>query len=108
VLQPAAITGIIAASDPGDRRIEVPSAVVVGLLGLGLLARRRRAVWAGFALIPLSIPLTVAAFSNDAAGDGADELGVMMAGATVILCPRCLPYVASRALAPRRTRRIGR
>jgi hypothetical protein len=94
VLLPAAITGIIAASDPGGRWIEVPCAVLVGLLGLGLLARRRWAVWAGFALIPLSIPLTVAAFrATDATGDDGDSLGVMMAGATVILLVLLLPAV---------------
>ncbi|HEX5997723.1 MAG TPA: hypothetical protein VFY84_21495, partial [Jiangellales bacterium] len=94
VLLPAAITGIIAASDPGGRWIEVPSAVLVGLLGLGLLARRRWAVWAGFALVPLSIPLTVAAFTvNDAGGDDGNGLGVMMAGATVILLVLLLPAV---------------
>jgi hypothetical protein len=94
VLLPAAMTGIIAASDPGGRWIEVPSAILVGLLGLGLLARRRWAVWAGFALVPLSIPLTVAAFTvNDAGGDDGNGLGVMMAGATVILLVLLLPAV---------------
>jgi hypothetical protein len=94
VLLPAAMTGIIAASDPGGRWIEVPSAVLLGLLGLGLLARRRWAVWAGFALIPLSVPLTVAAFrSVDATGDDDGSLGVMMAGATVILLVLLLPAV---------------
>lgn len=94
VLLPAAITGIIAASDPGGRWIEVPSAVLVGLVGLGLLARRRWAVWAGLALVPLSLPLTVAAFTvNDAAGDDGGGLGVMMAAATVILLILLLPAV---------------
>jgi hypothetical protein len=96
VLLAASIGGIVSASDPGTRQLGLPSAGVLALIGLGLLARRRWALWAGFALIPIGAALTAAAFRDTDA-----EAGRMMAWVTVLLSLFLLPALPTLWRHPR-------
>jgi hypothetical protein len=107
VLLAASIGGIAAASDPGTRQIGLPGAGLAALIGLGLLARRRWALWAGFALIPISAALTVAAFKADADTDDA-QAGRMMAWVTIILLLLLLPALPTLRRRPSRRAAAGR
>lgn len=110
VLMAASLTGIVGASDPGSRQFVLPAAIVVGFVGLGLVVRWRWAVWAGFALVPLSVPLTVAAFRSGTGSTGGNDgqLGVMMVWATVFLLLLLLPAVpALRGRPDRRAMAVG-
>jgi hypothetical protein len=100
VLLAAGIGGIVAASDAGTRRFGLPSAGLVALIGLGLLARRRWALWAGFALIAISGALTAVAFNQTE-----PEAGRMMAWVTGLLSLLLVPAVPS--LRRRHDRRAG-
>jgi hypothetical protein len=97
VLLAASIGGIVSASDPDTRQFGLSSAGVLALVGLGLLARRRWALWAGFTLIPISAALTAAAFRETDA-----EAGRMMAWVTVLLSLLLLPALPTLWRSPRR------
>jgi hypothetical protein len=97
VLLAASIGGIASASDPGTRQLGLPSAGLLAVIGLGLLARRRWALWAGFALIPISAALTAVAFKNADA-----EAGRMMAWVTVLLLLLLLPALPTLRRDPNR------
>jgi hypothetical protein len=103
VLLAASMGGIVTASDPGTRQFGLPSAGLAALIGLGLLARRRWALWAGFTLIPISAALTVAAFNDTDA-----EAGRMMAWATIILLLLLLPALPTLRRRPSRRAAAGR
>lgn len=106
VLLAASIGGIAAASDPGTRHIGLPGAGLAALIGLGLLARRRWALWAGFTLIPISAALTVAAFKADADTNDA-HAGRMMAWITIILLLLLLPALPTLRRRPSRRAAAG-
>jgi hypothetical protein len=103
VLLAASVGGIATASDPDTRQFGLPSAGLVALIGLGLLARRRWALWAGFALIPISAALTAAAFKNTEA-----EAGRMMAWVTTLLLLLLLPALPTLRRHPNRRAAAGR
>jgi hypothetical protein len=103
VLLAASMGGIVTASDPATRQFGLPSAGLVALIGLGLLARRRWALWAGLTLIPISAALTVAAFKDTDA-----EAGPMMAWVTVLLLLLLLPAVPTLRRHPNRRATAGR
>jgi hypothetical protein len=103
VLLAASVGGVATASDPGTRQFGLPSAGLVALVGLGLLARRRWALWAGFTLVPISAALAAAAF-NDAGA----EAGRMVAWVTVLLLLLLLPAVPSLRRHPTRPAAGGR
>jgi hypothetical protein len=103
VLLAASIGGIATASDPGTRQFGLPSAGLVALIGLGLLARRRWALWAGLTLIPISAALTAAAFKDTDA-----EAGRMMVWVTGLLLLLLLPAVPTLRRHPNRRAATGR
>jgi hypothetical protein len=103
VLLAAGIGGIATASDPDTRQFGLPSAGLVALIGLGLLARRRWALWAGLTLIPISAAVTAAAFKDTGA-----EAGRMMVWVTVLLSLLLLPAVPTLRRHPNRRAATGR
>jgi hypothetical protein len=96
VLLGAGIGGIASASDSGTRRYGPVLAAFVAVVGLGLLARRRWAVWAGFGVAALSAVLTVLAFASDAQADPA----WMMVEFTGLLLILLLPALWWRPTGP--------
>jgi hypothetical protein len=79
LLFPAGIAGVVYASEHGPARlVGLASVAVVAAVAIGLLARRRWAVRAGFALVPVGVVLTVLAFREDTGA------GRMMAYVTVL------------------------
>jgi hypothetical protein len=94
VLTAAGIAGVASASDPATRLAGLPAAGVAAVIGCGLLARRRWAVWAGFGLVAVGAVLMAAAFWQDS------PVGQMLAWSTGLLLLLLLPMLARR---PRHT-----
>jgi hypothetical protein len=79
VLLAAGIGAVATASDPATRQFGLPGAGLAAVIGLGLLMRRRWAIWAGFGLVAVGAVLTAASFRD------APDAGPMMAWFTGLL-----------------------